>query len=262
MTTPDAKDAKDPESTGATQYRIRAVERVCDLLDLVQTSAGPFSLADAADATGLPRSSAFRYLWTLEARGYLQRDPHQNGVVIGPALRPARSKQIALVVERARPVLEGVRERFDETINLGNLDGNRVQYLNIAESSWTMRMAARVGDLEPMHCTALGKAIATMLTPTVIRSILEAEGMLSLTPNTITEPDAFIDEVERSKMQGYARDEAENELGTRCIAVPVVGFGIPLAISLSAPAARFPTDRIGAVAQALQDAAAELLYPA
>lgn len=253
--------AREDKGTSEAQYSIRAVERVCDLLDLVQMSAGPVSLVEAAEATGLPRSSAFRYLWTLEARGYLQRDPHQNGFSIGPALRPARSKQIALVVDRARPVLEALRARFEETINLGNLDGNRVSYLDIAESSRMMRMAARVGDLEPMHCTALGKAIAMMLTPTVIRSILEAEGMPALTPNTITDPDAFVAEIERCRAQGFALDEAENEIGARCVAVPVTGFGIPLAISLSAPAARFPVGDIDEVAAALEEAAAGLLDP-
>jgi hypothetical protein len=55
-------------------YTIRAVDRVCDLLDLLAQSPRGISLKDAAIATDLPKSSVFRYVVSLENRRYIEQD--------------------------------------------------------------------------------------------------------------------------------------------------------------------------------------------
>ncbi len=252
------RPATDGERETSSAYSIRAVERVCDLLDLAQHSPNGFSLADVVDATALPKSSAFRYLSTLESRRYLERDESKGTFRVGPSLLPLQGRQLELLAARARPLLEALRDRFEETINLALLDGNRVVYLEIVESQRSMRLAARKGDRDHVHCTAVGKAIATMLPGERVRAILEAEGMPAMTNATITDVDTYLQELGATRSRGYALDNGENEPDGRCVAVPLVGAGLPTAISLSAPAARFPLDDVEQVAEALTEVAAHL----
>ena len=130
-------------------YYIRAVQRVCDILDLLQESEAGVALPAVADVTGLPKSSAFRYLVTLESRRYVERDPETGDYRLGLAFLPLQARQFDLLVQRARPILEDLRDRFGETVNLGLLDGNRVTYLMIVESAKGVRLAARPGDRDP-----------------------------------------------------------------------------------------------------------------
>ncbi|MEX2563457.1 MAG: IclR family transcriptional regulator [Nitriliruptoraceae bacterium] len=247
----------DRSDNGST-YSIRAVERVCDLLDLVQRTQAGFTLADVVAATDLPKSSAFRYLATLEERHYVERDPVTGQFRIGSGFLPQQTRHLDVLVERARPLLEALRDRFGETVNLAVLDGNRTSYAEIVESRKSMRLSARKGDRDPLHCTAVGKAIATLLPAERLKAILEAEGMPARTDTTITDVETFFGEVELTRDRGYAIDDRENEPDGRCVAVPLGDPHMPVALSLSAPSARFPIEEVEAVARALQDVARDL----
>jgi IclR family acetate operon transcriptional repressor len=248
---------RDESSTG-TIYSIRAVHRVCDILDLIQENPEAFSLTQVAEVTAFPKSSAFRYLATLEERRYVQRDPITGMYRIGPAFLPLQSQQLNVLADLTRPHLQRLRDRFGETLNLGMLDGNLVSYVEIVESPKSVRLAARLGDRDLLHCTALGKAIASTLPAERVEAILAAEGMPKRTETTITDLQRFATELSLTRERGYSVDDCEYEDEGRCVAVPLIGIGLPASISLSAPATRFPMSDVPEVAEALRQAA-ELL---
>jgi IclR family acetate operon transcriptional repressor len=244
---------------GGNPYSVRAVERVVDILDLLHDTVGGATLAEVARATGLPKATAFRYLSTLEARGYVEHASRTGAYQLGMAFVSSHSRQLDVLTARARPILEDLRDRYEETVNLGVLERSRVMYLEIVESRRGMRFAARKGDREALHTSALGKAIAAQVEETRLRAILAAEGMPERTARTITDPDVFVKVVEKVRENGYAIDDRENEEDGRCVAVPVPGVGVPAAISLSAPAARFSEGDAGKAVLPLQEAARRLV---
>lgn len=266
MPSPAGDRPGDP-SAGATSlpavedrdYSVRAVERVCSILDLLQQSIDGVSLIDVAKATDLPKSSAFRYLWTLEAHRYVERDPASGLFRPGLGFVTMQSRQLEVLRERIRPWLEKVRDALGETTNLGILDGDSVIYLDIVESRRGVRLAATRGNRDPLHSTALGKAIAAYLPEARVREILQQAGMPRRTANTITNAEDYLAELSRVRRTGYAVDNAENELDGRCVAVPLLGTRLPLALSVSAPAARFPVQDLEAAAEALRDVAANIV---
>jgi IclR family acetate operon transcriptional repressor len=250
----DDERPQDPERS----YAVRAVDRVCSVLNLLQESSEGVSLMDVAAATGLPKASAFRYLWTLESHRYVERDPVTGLYRFGLAFLPLQARQLGLLRQRALPHMEKLRDEYGETVNLGLLDGNRVIYLEIVESLKSVRLAARPGDRDALHSTALGKAIASSLPAKRVRAILAAERMPAATSKTITDPEIYLRELEAVRRDGYALDNGENEPDGRCVAVPITSLGLPAALSLSAPAARLPLRRVGDVAGALARAAERL----
>lgn len=238
-------------------YSIRAVQRVCDLLDLLQGDDGGTSLARAASVSGLPKSSVFRYLSTLEARHYVQRD--DNGDYrIGLALLPMRARQIDRMTRRVRPILARVQEEFDETVSLGMLDGNAVVCLDVLESHQPIRLAARVGAREPLHAGAMGKVLAARLDLSQLKTIVQSQGMPRLTPHTMVTLKDYVEHLEIVRDGGFAIDEGESLVGGRAVAVAVNDVQLPLALSVSGPDARLRFDTVPDIVECLQDAADDI----
>jgi IclR family acetate operon transcriptional repressor len=252
---PRRNDAETPDQVG---YSIRAVKRVCDLLDLLQREPGGASLARAAEVTNVPKSSAFRYLVTLEERRYVERDPVTGDYRLGLALLPMQTRQLDVLTRRARPYLDRLQAEFGETTNLGLLDGNRVVYLDIVESPHAMRLVASRGDRDALHSTALGKALAAKLPVDQVRSILRDEGMPRHTQRTLTTQREYLAQLDLVRKQGYAIDDEENEVGARCVGVALPSENLPLAISVAGPAARLTSARVPEIAERLQTAAHDL----
>jgi IclR family acetate operon transcriptional repressor len=253
----DAAKSETGEHDGAPEgetnrYSVRAVERVADILDTLQAEEGGASLVRLAEVTGLPKSSVFRYVATLEARGYVERDAVTGDFVLGVAL-PSHRRHFDLLIARARPLLERLRDRFGETVNFAVLDDDRVRYLEIVESRKAMRLAARRGERDYVHSTAVGRAIAADLPEAEVRRILASAGMPAMTPRTITAPDELLHRLAEIRADGYAIDDEENEEGARCVAVALHGARIPAGISVSAPAVRLSREEARRVAAQLVD---------
>jgi IclR family acetate operon transcriptional repressor len=171
---------------------------------------------------------------------------------------PSHQRRLQVLSERARPVMERLRDHFGETVNLAVLEGNRIAYVEILESARTMRLAARVGDRVPVHSSALGKAICATLTDDEVVAILRAEGMPRMTANTITRVEDLLAALDIVRSVGHALDDREHEEDGRCVAAAITGSGVPAAVSLSAPAVRFSLGDVGPVADALMQAAREI----
>lgn len=258
-----ARDAGDDAPPGETvrDYTVRAVDRVCAILNLLQTSIDGVTLGDVGEATSLPKSSAFRYLWTLEQHRYVERDDASGLYRLGLGFVAMQSRQLEVLRQRAGPVLERLRDEVGETVNLGVLDRDCVVYVDIADSRRGVRLSVRRGDREPLHSTALGKAITSAMTDEEVTAIVARTGMPPMTARTITSVTTLLDEIAGVRRLGYAVDDGENEIDGRCVAVPILGTRIPAALSISAPAARLPMQAVDGAAAALIAAAAEIAGP-
>lgn len=231
-------------------YAVRAVERVCSILRMLDGESG-VGLAEVRKVTGLAKSSAFRYLAALEQEGFVERDWETGEYRLGITFLAMHPNHIESLATAALPLLEGLRDIVHETVNMGRLDRGRVTYLAVVESHRSIRLAARRGDRDRLHSTALGKAIAANLPASTVRMILESEGMPRFTDRTATDIDQYLGMLEQVRELGYALDDRENETEGRCVAVFVPTRGVPCAVSVSAIASGLPLADVPKVASML-----------
>jgi IclR family acetate operon transcriptional repressor len=120
-------------------------------------------------------------------------------------------------------------------------------------------MASHIGALNPMHCTALGKAILAHYPPDRVEEII-AKGLPRRTSHTLTTPERLRDELERVRIQGLATDDQENELGVRCTGAPIFDYTGKVigAISVSGPAGRITKERSIEMGPLVKEAALEI----
>ncbi|HEY3836302.1 MAG TPA: IclR family transcriptional regulator [Bryobacteraceae bacterium] len=246
---PRAKPPRKSEPAGS----IAVLHKAFDLLELLRQSEGAMSLDDVVSASHIPRSTAHRLLTDLVLRGYVEKDRaghYQLGLtllVLGATVRHRHNLR-----DISQPYMVGLRNQFEETVNLGRLQGDSVLYLETVESNHPIRMTGSLGILDPVHATAIGKSILAWLPPARRPAITNWK---RLTPSTICDAGEFATELERVKKRGYALDDEESMEGGRCVGVPILHAGTPIAgLSLSGPITRLTRESVPGMADALKKA--------
>ena len=220
---------------------VQSVERTFQLLECLSDGGGEMSLSDLAAASGLPMPTIYRLLRTLLTHGYV-RQLSSRRYALGPRLINLGVNAGNMVSEWARPWLGGLVETLGETANLCLLDGDRATYVAQVPSKHTMRAFTEIGRRVYLHSTGVGKALLAQLDDDRISDLVSRTGLPAATPTTITNRAALLAQIADIRANGYAIDDGEQEIGVRCVAVPVLDTATPMAISVSGPTPRMTAE--------------------
>ena len=245
------------DTPNGSRYTVQVVAKALDVLDAL-AAKGSMSLTELCQQLDQPKSSVFRYLVTLEEHGYVRRSRNGDDYSLGLKLIElgrAVTNQFT-VHEVALPAMRHLLDTFRETVNLAILETGKIVYLEILEGTHSIRMAARPGQRDFAHSTAIGKAILAYSTSAEVEAVVKRHGLPALTPATLTTYEGLLAELERVRAGGYAVDNIENEPGVRCVAAPIFNhYGSPIAaISLSGPADRVFGAKVELMGRALIEA--------
>ncbi len=242
-------------------YVIKPVFKALRVLKCLGDAGRELPLVEICRLVRLPKPTVYKYLQTLKEAGFVLYDPECECYWLGPnAWSLGRTVDPSLRVrEVARPIMQQLRDRFGETINLGVLHGDEVVYLEMAISRQALRLQATIGAHDPAYTTSLGRAMIAFLPPERWKKHIPRH-LHARTSRTITSHDALHAELIATRKRGYAVERGENEEGALCIGAPIFDQdgNVIAAISLSAPASRISPAHEGEVAQAIVRAAREV----
>jgi DNA-binding IclR family transcriptional regulator len=240
-------------------YQVQVLDRALAILDVLSADGPDLSLGEISGKLELHKSTAHRLLMVLERHKFIERNAVSGRYRLGLKLFELGTKAVSQLDlrERARPFLEKLVLETSETVHLCVLDDSEVVYLDKVEPTRSVRMATSVGRRNPMHCTAVGKAIMAYLPDAEVEAIIHRQGMKSMTPNTITNFLELKNELSTIRQRGYSIDNEEIEEGVRCVGCVVRNFsGDPLAaISVSGPAFRVTQAKVAGLALPVMAAA-------
>lgn len=236
---------------------VQSVERAFELLEVLAEAGGELSLSEAAAACRLPLPTIHRLVRTLVARGYVRQLPSRR-YALGPRLINLGESASGMLADWARPCLAELVEALGETANLSMIDGDRATYVAQVPSRHAMRMFTEVGRRVHLHSTAVGKALLAQLSDDEVAELVSRTGLSAQTERSITDLGTLTRELARIRRQGYAMDDGEQDIGVRCVAVPVLGAPSSFAISVSGPAARMNAELVARAIPLLQSGAADL----
>jgi IclR family transcriptional regulator, acetate operon repressor len=234
---------------------VRSLERAFELLEHLADAGGRMALSELTEVSGLPMPTIYRLMRTLVNHGYVRQEPSKR-YALGPRLIRLGESATRLLGAWARPTLGRLVDEIGETANMAVLEGDAVVYVAQVPSRHSMRMFTEVGRRVQPHCTGVGKALLAQLPAETVQEIVGRTGMPAHTPHTLTDLDALLAELSRIRAQGYALDDEEQELGVRCVAVPLPDAPAPAAISVSGPSGRLTGERVADVVPLLQRTAA------
>lgn len=191
--------------------RIQSIERAISVLNLFKHHARPLGLAEIAESLGLVKTTVHTIVKTLEENGFLLKDRATRRYQLGFALLELGSIQAANleINQRASVHLRQLANQTDQVCRVGIWDANSVFITMTVEPQGTNRLTRQLGPRLPGYCTALGKAILAHLPTTDINAYLDTVERRAYTPQTITDKQELMKELNMIRQRGYSISRKE-----------------------------------------------------
>lgn len=152
----------------------RSVDRTISILDFLATELRAASLSDIADATGLDKSTAHRFLRSFEQHRLVQRNDQTRRYTLGTRIMEWGGRALESVDIRtaADPVLRQLNHDTEETVILYIPEGERRIAVVVYDSPKEILVSRRLGSAAPLVLGAGGKAMLAFLAPEIRDALL------------------------------------------------------------------------------------------
>jgi DNA-binding IclR family transcriptional regulator len=242
-----------PEVTSAPEYYSKVIGRALGILDFFSDPDTNLNLTELVRLSGIPEASLFRVLLTLEHHNYLQRNPDGSYKMAPKVLFGTLYGHAERLKQKMRPLLVYLNQRFDETVSLAYLFGDKIQVIDVLEAFQEVRATNTLGKLLPPHCSSMAKAITAFQPQERIDRIIKVYGLVRFTENTIVDRLALLKEYEKIRNQGWSMEREESAVGICCIGAPIFNENkhVVAAISVMSPLIRITPEREKEIRQEL-----------
>ena len=240
---------------------VQSVVRALSLLNVLADCPTDCSLSEITKQANLPSSTVHRLLSSLVRAGYVTQDPDTAKYALGANLIRLSQKAVQKndLIKIARPWLEELAQRTGETVNLTARFDDSVIQLDHVDSNNMLRVSYPAGERFPMHASASGKIFLAFMPSTECQRVL-ASTLHAFTHATLVRRLDLEQEIQIVRAQGFAFDDAEREVGVRCVAAPIRNSRneVAAAISISGPSTRVSVERLRQLAISLIATASEI----
>jgi len=239
---------------------VRSAARVLDLLEYFANQPHSLSLATVAARFELPKSSALGLLRTLTSRGYLLKDA-QGLYYINDTFKAHGfgwgGNALRRLAAVARPVMDEMALALGETISMGVLnDEGQIKLILQSLSHQPIRYEARLEQILPIHCTAMGRVLLAHQSEAECLETLKRHPLTRHSELTIIDPQEILKRIRAARDNGYCSVIDEYDVGGTGISAPVYdAYGNPIAaLNVSCVTARFEDKKTTIVQTLLAEA--------
>ena len=243
------------------QQLVQSLERGLAALEMALD--GSVRPSHVAEVLGIDRSTAYRLLYTLMAKGYLLQDERTREFTSNPAKFFQLYGKVATLLDWpdiAGDFLTKLRDQSGETANLGVRQANNVIYIAHKPGQAALSVNFALGTSRPLHCSALGKALLAAQPDAVTAEWVASAPLTAYTAKTITKPSLLKRHLGAVRADGHAVDDEETFAGVRCIAAPIQDHRqqVIAALGISGPTTRITHEQLPHFAQTVMQVAAQL----
>jgi DNA-binding IclR family transcriptional regulator len=248
-------------ATKSGPYKLQVVDRAFSVLTLLGENSKPMGLAQITDALHLHKSTVHRFLMVLERHRMVERTPEGN-YRLGLKLYDLGNRAVQQydLRDRVTPYLRQLVNELGETAHLCIMEKALVVYLEKIEPSRSVKMTSRIGTSNPVFCTAVGKAMLSVLPADEAKDVMSRIRYVKLTNKTLTSEQELLRDLERTRRRGYAIDDEEVEDGVRCVGAAILDDkGYPVAaVSVAGPSFRMTVQNVRHIAEKLVECVAAI----
>ena len=253
----------DGETPAPAVNGVQSVDRAVSVLEIL-AQRGEAGVSEVATEIDVHKSTAFRLLGALEARGLVEQTAERGKYRLGFGIvRLAGAVTGRLdITQQGRPVCERLSEEIGETVNIAVLQEHYAVNLHQVRGPGAVGTHNWVGQLTPVHATSSGKILLAHLPTEERADVLAASGLQKLTPHTLTAMTKLEKDLAEARERGYAVTLEELEIGLHAMAAPIRSHHgeVIAALSASGPAYRFTEERIHELAPLLLEAANDISH--
>jgi DNA-binding IclR family transcriptional regulator len=213
------------------KYKAPIVKKAFQILRLISKNEQGMKISELSTSLGISKSTVHGITASLEELGAIIRDPLTKHYTLGFTLFELGRAAYARidVKDLARPFMEELMTKTQESVFLGVRNVNHVTILDIVESMNELKITSPIGMTMPLLAGAIGKIFLAYMAETQAAELLQTRGLHRYTQNSITDPQVYTDQLRFSKKHGYATDDEEYISGVRAVAAPIKTDGQLLA---------------------------------
>ncbi len=240
--------AKDKET-------INSIDRALNILLLLYDEQKELGITEIGRRLELYKSTVHRTLTALENKGFIQQNPENGKYWLGMkiyALGMVVGEKMSLK-NLLKPYATELSQKFNEAVNVSILDKNSNDYPKTIlilkeEGSTRLQVSPSIGSSSESHCSAVGKCLLAFSPKEVLQNLEDKEFPI-YTKNTLGNWESLSQQLEDIRINGYAIDNEELEIGLTCIAAPIFDQDNKAiaAISLSGPTSRINSKDINTI---------------
>ncbi|PKM73566.1 MAG: IclR family transcriptional regulator [Firmicutes bacterium HGW-Firmicutes-16] len=184
-------------------------------------SVGVTELAQALD---INKSTAFRILDTFLEANMVEKAKHTQKYKLGPAILKLSEQYYKnySVIDAAKPLMDRLAVEIRESVHLCVCANSKAVVIEQTMSDSRLVVNAKIGDIEPLYCSAVGKCLVAFALEEDRAKMLSGITYEAHTDKTICSAEEFNSELERVRAQGWAIDNGELSEHVRCVAVPIL----------------------------------------
>ncbi|MEU9174839.1 IclR family transcriptional regulator [Streptomyces sp. NPDC048420] len=253
----------DSETAGPAVNGVQSVDRAVSVLEIL-AQRGEAGVSEVAAEIDVHKSTAFRLLGALEARGLVEQTAERGKYRLGFGIvRLAGAVTGRLdITQQGRQVCERLSEEIGETVNIAVLQEHFAVNLYQVRGPGAVGTHNWVGQLTPVYATSSGKILLAHLSAKERDAVLAATTVRKHTPHTLTARTKLEKNLAEARERGYAVTLEELEIGLQALAAPIRSRDgdVVAALSASGPAYRFTEERIHEIAPVLISGADEISH--
>jgi len=218
---------------------IQVITRAVSVLRALEGEPEGLSLGQIALRVGLARSTVQRIVDALRTEQFVIAASLTAGVRLGPALIRLAASASVEFDQITRPIISDLSQIVGETVDLSVLKGNVAIFTDQVQGVHRLRAVSSIGESFPLHCTANGKAILSVLSDDKVARLLKSP-MPRITPNTIIKAADLLKAIETCRRTGIATDNEEHTEGISALGTGFLDpMGRAIAVSIPVPTTRF-----------------------
>ncbi|MFG2122796.1 IclR family transcriptional regulator [Streptomyces sp. NPDC048710] len=253
----------DTETNGSPSGGVQSVDRAISVLEIL-AQRGEAGVSEVAAEIDVHKSTAFRLLGALEARGLVEQSGERGKYRLGfgiVRLAGAVTGRID-ITQQSRPVCERLAEEIGETVNIAVMQEHYAINLYQVRGQSAVTAHNWVGQLTPLHATSSGKIMLAHLPAQDRAALITESGLKKLTPHTISSKAKLEKNLAEARERGYAWTLEELEIGLHAMAAPIRDREgqVIASISASGPSYRFTEERMHELAPLLVKGAEEISH--
>lgn len=205
------------------RYSVPGLERGLRLLSEFNRNEQVLAAPELAKRLGIPRTTTFRLLNTLEAMGFVQRVEGGHTYRLGMAILRLGFEYLASLdlTELGRPILERVRDETGLSCNLAMRDKDNVVIIGKVAAPTPFVSTVHVGTRLPVHATLLGRVLLSDMRIEDLQRLYPDNNLQKFSARTATTIEALYELIHQDAKRGYGLDEGYFEPEVASVAVAV-----------------------------------------
>lgn len=241
-------------------HKNKTVVRSMDILNLFKDHS-QLTFQEIIDLSGIPKSSVYRMLMSLEEMEFLEKGPdskYRLGLIF------LKFGQLVLsridIRKLAFPIMQELHDDVGEAINLIVKQGNEAIYIEKIDTNQKVRLYTAIGRRSPLYAGACARVILSFLPESEIKSYIETVDLKPFAKGTITNKEILFKTVSEARDNGYTISYSELEDHTAAIAAPIFDHNgdIIAGLSIAGIEANYQNENIPIFASKLKKAAEEI----